>query len=100
MIVLGPLEQDASAIPFNQHVFEIADEAIDHEPELEALAATQAPAPQRAPLAFLPSKNERCARQAADREVRDALLQHSDDCDSSDPFAELSAYVDVTYSES
>ena len=106
-IMLGPLEQDAPAIPFNQHVIELADEASDHEQEPEAPAAPEpsaAPAaPQRARLAPLPSRSERHTRQAADGEVRaaqrNALLQDSDASDS-DPLAELSAYVDVSYSES
>ena len=51
-----------------------------------------------------PSRSERRARQAADREVsatqRSPLLQDSDYSDSTDPFADLSAYVDVSYSNS
>ena len=33
VILLGPREQVASAIPLNPHVIELADEASDHEPE-------------------------------------------------------------------
>ena len=104
VILLGPPEQDAPAIAFNQHVIEPADEAGDHEPEPAAPAAPELPAaPQRAPLAPLPSRSKRLARQAADCQVRaaqrNALLQDSDDSDS-DPFAQLSADVDFSYSES
>ena len=99
VILLGTPKQDASAILFNQHVIEPADEASDHEPEPEARAACEPPAlpavPQRAPLAPLPSRSQRHARQAADGEVRAtqryALLQDCNDCDSSDPFVELYA---------
>ena len=99
VILLGPPEQDARAIPFNRRAIEPNDEASDHQPEPEAPSAPKAPAapaaPQRAPLASLPSRSKRRARQAADREVRaaqrNALLQDSDDSDSSDPFAKLSA---------
>ena len=105
MIPLGPPKEDAPAISFNQDVIEAGDEASDHEPEAKALAPPEAPAaPQRAPVASLLPRSERRARQAADREVRaaqrNAVLRDSDDSDSGDPFAELSAYVDVSYSES
>ena len=107
-ILLGPPEQDALAISFNQHVIEPADEASNHEPEPNPPAAREARAPcvepQRAPLAGLPSRRERCARQVAYLEVmaaqRNALLRDSYDFDSSDPFAELSVYADVKCSES
>ena len=110
VILLVPPEQDAPAIPFNQHVIEPADEATDREPEPKAPAAPEAPAtpaalgaPQRAPLVGLPSRGQTRARQAVDCEVRTAerpsLLHNSNHSDSSD-FAELSAYVDVSSSES
>ena len=109
--LLGPLEQGALAISFNQDVIELADEASDHELGPETSAAREANAalaalvaPQRAPLASLLSRSERCARQAADLVVRaggpNALLQDSNDSDNVDPFAELSAYVDVSYHKS
>ena len=117
VILLGPSEEDVPAIPFNHDVIERADEASHHEPKPEAgvapefPAAPEAPAapvapatPQSAPLAKLPSKSERPARQAADREEtaaqRNDLLQDSDESDSSDPFTDLCAQVDVSYSES
>ena len=89
VILLGPLEEDAPATLFNQDVIEAADEASDLESEAEAPAALEASAApaasaasQRAPLGSLPSRSERRARQAVDREVRaaqrNALLQDSD----------------------
>ena len=43
VILLGPAEQDSSTVPLNPHVIEVADEASDHEPKLEARGALQAP---------------------------------------------------------
>ena len=117
MILLGPSEEDVPAIPFNHDVIEPADEASDDERKLEAGVAPEPPAapealvapvapatPQSAPPATLPSKSERRARQAADREERaaqrNALLQDSDKYDNNDPFTDLCAQVDVNYSKS
>ena len=108
VILLRPSKEDAPAISFNQHVCEPIDATSDHEPEPKALAAPEpaaAPAaPQRAPLAPLPSRSKKLAKLADDREARaaqrNALLQNSDDADNNDPLAQLSAYVNASYSES